>query len=81
MIDPDALNVWFEDRLVGYLWRNPIGAIGFRYEPGWIRTGGLAISRTLPLATEDFSAEDSVAHRFLPTCCPRVVFGITLFVI
>ena len=33
MIDPDALNVWFEDRLVGYLWRNPTGAIGFRYEP------------------------------------------------
>jgi hypothetical protein len=34
MIDPDALNVWFEDRLVGYLWRNPIGTIGFRYGVG-----------------------------------------------
>ena len=33
MIDPDALNVWFDDRLVGYLWRNPVGGIGFRYEP------------------------------------------------
>ena len=39
MNDPDALNVWFDDRLVGYLWRNPVGAIGFRYEPDWIKTG------------------------------------------
>ncbi|GMQ87539.1 MAG: type II toxin-antitoxin system HipA family toxin [Gammaproteobacteria bacterium] len=71
MIDPDALNVWFEDRLVGYLWRNPVGAIGFRYEPDWINTGGFAVSRTLPLATEDFSAEDSVAHRFFANLLPE----------
>jgi serine/threonine-protein kinase HipA len=71
MIDPDALNVWLEDRLVGYLWRNPIGAIGFRYEPDWINTGGFAVSRTLPLATEDFSAEDSVAHRFFAILLPE----------
>ena len=71
MIDPDALNVWFEDRLVGYLWRNPVGTIGFRYEPDWINTGGFAISRTLPLATEDFSAEDSVAHRFFANLLPE----------
>lgn len=32
MIDPDALNVWSEQRLVGYLWRNSLGQIGFRYE-------------------------------------------------
>ncbi len=36
MIDPDALNVWNEQRLVGYLWRNPVGYIGFRYDPEWI---------------------------------------------
>jgi serine/threonine-protein kinase HipA len=71
MIDPDALNVWFEDRLVGYLWRNPVGAIGFRYEPDWINTGGFAISWSLPLATEDFSAENSVAHRFFANLLPE----------
>jgi HipA-like protein len=71
VIDPDALNVWFEDRLVGYLWRNPIGAIGFRYEPEWINTGGFAVSLTLPLAAEDFSAEDSVAHRFFANLLPE----------
>jgi len=107
MIDPDALNVWFEDRLVGYLWRNPVGYIGFRYEPDWISTGGFAdgsearaarqgwrssgfadgsearaarqgwrgcgfaVSRSLPLTTNDFSAEDSIAHRFFANLLPE----------
>jgi serine/threonine-protein kinase HipA len=71
MIDPDALNVWFEDLLVGYLWRNSVGTIGFRYEPDWIDTSGFAISRTLPLAAEDFTAEDSVAHRFFANLLPE----------
>ena len=39
MIDPDALNVWNEQRLVGYLWRNPIGYIGFRYDRVWNKQG------------------------------------------
>ena len=50
MIDPDALNVWHEQRLVGYLWRNSINAIGFRYDTDWIVGGGFAVSRSLPLA-------------------------------
>ena len=29
MSDSDRLNVWHEQRLVGELWRNQIGAIGF----------------------------------------------------
>jgi len=41
MSDPDILNVWHEQRLVGQLWRNTTGAIGFRYDPNWI-TGGFA---------------------------------------
>jgi serine/threonine-protein kinase HipA len=48
-----------------------VGAIGFRYEPDWINTGGFAVSRTLPLATEDFSADDSVAHRFFANLLPE----------
>jgi len=71
MIDADALNVWFEDRLVGYLWRNSVGAIGFRYEPDWIDSDGFAVSRTLPLATADISAEDNVAHRFFANLLPE----------
>lgn len=71
MIDPDALNIWFEDRLVGYLWRNPLGYTGFRYEPEWIDTGGFAISRTLPLTTNDFSAEEGIAQRFFANLLPE----------
>jgi len=71
MIDPDALNVWFENRLVGHLWRNPAGVIGFRYEPKWIHSGGFAISLTLPLAIQDFSCDASVAHRFFANLLPE----------
>jgi serine/threonine-protein kinase HipA len=48
-----------------------VGSIGFRYESDWINTGGFAVSRTLPLATEDFSAEDSIAHRFFANMLPE----------
>lgn len=71
MIDPDTLNVWYEDRLVGYLWRNPVGAIGFRYESDWVEAGGFSISQSLPLATGDISSEDSVAHRFFANLLPE----------
>lgn len=71
MIDPDTLNVWNEQRLVGYLWRNPIGTIGFRYDTDWVAGGGFAISRTLPLGGDDFAAEDSVAHRFFANLLPE----------
>jgi len=89
VIDPDALNVWNEQRLVGYLWRNPVGYIGFRYDPEWIAAGGFAdgtearaarqggracgfaVSRTLPLGTDDFAAEDGIAHRFFANLLPE----------
>jgi len=71
MIDPDALNVWFEDHLVGYLWRSPVGTMGFRYEPEWINSGGFAVSLTLPLAKTEFTADDSVAHRFFANLLPE----------
>ncbi len=71
MIDPDALNVWNEQRLVGYLWRNPLGYIGFRYDTAWIAADGFAISRTLPLGTDDYIAEDGIAHRFFANLLPE----------
>jgi serine/threonine-protein kinase HipA len=71
VIDPDALNVWYEQRLVGYLWRTPVGAIGFRYDPEWITTGGFAISHTLPLRNDEFAAEDALAHRFFANLLPE----------
>lgn len=71
MIDPDTLHVWSEQRLVGYLWRNPVGYIGFRYDPAWIASDGFAVSRTLPLGSDDFGAEDSIAHRFFANLLPE----------
>ena len=71
MIDPDGLKVWNEQHLVGYLWRNPLGYIGFRYDPEWIAAGGFAVSRTLPLGIDDFTAEDGIAHRFFANLLPE----------
>lgn len=71
MIDPDALNVWNEQRLVGYLWRNPVGYIGFRYDREWCTKGGFAISRTLPLGPDDFKPEVGTAHRFFTNLLPE----------
>lgn len=71
MIDPDALNVWCEAKLVGYLWRNAVGYIGFRYESEWIANEGFAISQQLPLREEPFSEDDWVAHLFFANLLPE----------
>ena len=62
MLDPDGLNVWSDQRLVGYLWRNTQGQIGFRYEEDWLTQGGFAISHTL------ICSEPSAANA--PGHCP-----------
>ena len=71
MTDPNALNVWNNQLLVGHLWRNATGAIGFRYDPQWITQGGFAVSHTLPLGGNDFTPEESVAHRFFANLLPE----------
>jgi serine/threonine-protein kinase HipA len=55
MIDPDSLNVWFEDQLVGHLWRTTTNAVGFRYASDWIAQNGFAISQTLTITEEKFT--------------------------
>ncbi len=70
MNEADSLQVWYEDRLVGTLWRDTIGAMGFRYHPEWI-TSGFAISRSLPLASGEFPPEALVAHRFFANLLPE----------
>ena len=71
MIDPDSLNVWFEDQLVGHLWRNATSAIGFRYASEWITESGFAISQTLSITNEEYSPEDAFAHRFFANLLPE----------
>ena len=71
MLDPDGLNVWNDQRLVGYLWRNTQGLIGYRYEKEWLTQGGFAISHRLPLRQEDFVPEEGLAHRFFANLLPE----------
>lgn len=71
MIDADALNVWNEQRLVGYLWRNTVGEMGFSYDAEWVAGGGFAVSHTLPLGAVEFDPETQVAHRFFANLLPE----------
>ena len=71
MLDPDGLNVWSDQRLVGYLWRNTQGLIGFRYEEEWLAQGEFAVSHALPLQAEGFSPEEGLAHRFFANLLPE----------
>ena len=71
MSDPDILNLWHEQRLVGQLWRNTTGAIGFRYDSAWIDSGGFAVSRSLPLAVREFAPEEGTAQRWFANLLPE----------
>ena len=71
MLDPDGLNVWSDQRLVGYLWRNTQGLIGFRYEEEWLGQGEFAISHALPLQAEEFAPAEGLAHRFFANLLPE----------
>ena len=70
MSDPNILNVWHEQSLVGQLRRNTIGAIGFRYDPKWL-TGGFAVSRSLPLAVREFAPEEGTAQLWFANLLPE----------
>jgi len=70
MSDHGSLQVWYGQRPVGHLWRNAIGAMGFRYDPTWLGDG-FAISQSLPLATEAFPPEEGTAHRFFANLLPE----------
>ncbi|MHB8454034.1 MAG: HipA domain-containing protein [Acidiferrobacterales bacterium] len=76
MSDSDTLNIWHEQRLVGRLWRNPVGVIGFRYDPEWIAGGGFAVSRSLPLTTRGkhstvSAPEEGGAQRWFANLLPE----------
>ncbi len=75
--DQDTLNVWHEQRLVGQVLRGPEqeldeDVIGFRYDPEWIKSGGFAISRSLPLSAGEFPpARKGVARYFFANLLPE----------
>jgi len=69
MIDPDTLHVWTGTRLVGYLWRDDLGKMSFRYDADWTGDAGFAISRSLPLQLPAF--ENPAAHHFFANLLPE----------
>ncbi len=72
MTDPDTLHVWYEDRLVGFLWRNVTNQVGFQYCDEWLTgSNGFAISISLPLSSDPYQPEDALAHRFFANLLPE----------
>lgn len=70
MIDPDSLNVWYADRLVGYLWRDAYNRMGFRYDEAWLEDG-FRLSLRLPLRPAPFLPEEVSAHAFFANLLPE----------
>ena len=72
MIDPDTLNVWYEERLVGSLRRNATNQVGFQYSDRWLRDrNGFAVSVSLPLRSDPYQPEEAIAHRFFANLLPE----------
>jgi len=72
MDDLESLNVWWSDQLVGHLWRNQQGLIGFRYDDHWLAHKKFSISLKLPLREEAYAAEEGgLAHRFFANLLPE----------
>ena len=69
MPDRDGLNVWCGERLVGYLWRDPVGRMGFRYSETWLAQDGFAISQTMPLEGREFAPD--IADAFFANLLPE----------
>ena len=70
MIDPDALNVWYGERLLGYLRCNADGRMGFQYDAAWLEDG-FRLSVRLPLQAEPFPPEGRSAHAFFANLLPE----------
>ncbi len=66
----ERLNVWYEDILVGRLWQDATGKLGFQYEKDWVNQG-FPISQQLPLIADEYSPAQSLAHRFFANLLPE----------
>lgn len=66
----ECLNVWYEAILVGHLWQDITGKLGFQYEKNWLNQG-FQISQKLPLITDEYSPSQGVAHRFFANLLPE----------
>ena len=68
--DPNLLNVWYKDALVGQIWREDTGRMGFKYEEAWVKNG-FPISQQLPLKDREYSPDNAKAHKFFANLLPE----------
>ncbi len=66
----DSLIVWHENTIVGKLWQNEVGKMGFSYDDNWL-TQGFSISQQLPLNVKHHSPESNKAHQFYANLLPE----------
>jgi len=68
----DELNLWYEQDLVGYIWKNDLDRIGFRYDVDWLKhESQFPVSLQLPLTENEYSPDEGVAHRFFANLLPE----------
>jgi len=72
MINKEYLYVWYEEKLVGKLWEDTTGKIGFEYEKSWIENG-FPISQQLPLHIISYPPSDNKAHQFFANLLPEAM--------
>lgn len=70
MNNSDILNVWYEHSLVGQIWRDVTGKMGFHYNEDWM-TKGFPISQQLPLNRREYSPTEGQAHKFFANLLPE----------
>lgn len=70
MRSDDELLVWYRNEVVGTLWENELGEIGFRYHGTW-QQHGFPISQQLPLSTKEQQPHQKIAHQFFANLLPE----------
>ena len=70
MSKTDQLNVWHDNTLVGVLWRDAVGGLGFEYADHWLEHG-FALSQQLPLSVKQYSPSVHKAQLFFANLLPE----------
>lgn len=64
------LNVWYNKTLVGMLWANDKGILGFKYDEAWL-TNGFAISQQLSFENQEYPPTSNKAQQFFANLLPE----------
>lgn len=70
MRETSELRVWYKHNLVGQLYVNKAGILGFSYDTDWLDQG-FAISLQMPLAKTDYPPEEGIAQQVFGNLLPE----------